>query len=451
MESAREVLSSRGEGARMNKENYSVLEQADDECEDASAGVSERKLQLAFARTTIGVTMREEGTCKVEESVYGAAIVMPQLARTVSWNKTMSTLAIQSWIFLVLNVILQAYLLRLLAKEEVVMDRYGGQMFLCDFGADLEHCPGPGCRGPGGTEISGPRLYSWDAFVNRNFVKDSLKALLPDRIQEIEEKVDPGEYGVESYWCRFACCFIFMVSCMGELAIIYKMVELLYLIPTRSEPWILPKDTDSPEDGSMDDVSVVVAGMPLFWKIVNMLIVVFPKLMLWKLTAETGVTVLMETSGIDDLITNSVGLTFILGLDELIGAALMREESLSFVRACEDFPLFDKKTSCVGDMTALSEDELLEKYNECQHGLQSLGFWDWVNILPAKLLLSILATSVFVFAYYSKHCTPNDQDDHRMVSKSMYLPKTMTFTWLNAFLPHFFPIEPEPEPYWRMP
>lgn len=465
--SAREVLSGRNETRSprvvSSKENYSALEMNDD-AEDgimgaanrnrcAEVGTAERDLQLAYARTTVGVTMRGEGCCKVEESVYGAAIVMPQLARTVGWNKTMATFAIQSWVFLILNVLLQAYLLKLLAKEEVVMDGFGGQMFLCDFGAGMEDCPGLGCRGPAGSQITAPRLYSWTAIVNRNFVKDSLKAVLPDKHEEIDKMVDPGEYGVESYWCRFACCFIFMMSCMGELGIIWKMVELLVQIPSKAESWILPRPKTSAEPmlGTIEEVQVLIAGMPLLWKLLNMVIVVMPKFMLWKLTAETGVTILMETSSIDDIITNSVGLTFILGLDELIGSALMQEETLNFVRACEDFDLYDKETSCVGNLVLLSDDELLQKYKESQFGIRALNLWDLINLLPTKLVVSILGTIIFVYEYYHKHCTENESDGGRKVSKSMYLPRTMHFSWLNAFLPNFFPIERSDTPYWSMP
>merc|ERR1719231_8902 len=101
----------------------------------------------------------------------------------------MTMLAMQAWLFLVINVYLQAYLLKMLAKEEMIMDGYAGQMNLCDFGAFLEDCPGPGCRGPGGTEVTAPRMYSWGAYINRQFVRDSLKALFPDMAQEIGEKV----------------------------------------------------------------------------------------------------------------------------------------------------------------------------------------------------------------------------------------------------------------------
>lgn len=451
--SAREVLSARNAA---KSPAYAALEQVEDSPTSGTPMCSpqERELQLAFARTTIGVTMREEGTCKVEESVYGAAIVMPQLARTVGWDKTMTIFALQSWTFLLLNVFLQAYLLRMLAKEEVVMDAFGGQMFLCDFGADLELCPGPGCRGPGGTDITGPRLYSWNAIVGRNFVKDSLKAIFPDKLREIEELVDVGEYGLESYWCRTMCAFIFMVSCMGELCIIFKMIELIWKVPTKAEPWIHPRPREpgcGPLLGSLDEVRVTIAGIPMPWKILNLVIVVGPKFMLWKLTAETGITILMETAGIDDLITNSVGLTFILGLDELIGSSLMRDETLQFVRACEDFDLFDQRTSCVGDMSLLSEDEMMAKYQESQKSLRGVGFWDMVNLLPMKLLMAVAGTGIFVAEYYLRHCNVNADDNDRMVSRSMYPPKSLHFSWLNAFLPNLFPIERGEEPYWEMP
>lgn len=429
--------------------SYKNLEQQFDDTEE----FDERDWKLAFAKTTIGITSREGGTCKVEESVYGAALCMPQFARTVGWDKTMTILAIRSWMFLLLNIFLQAYLLRMIAKEESVMDSFGGQMYLCDFGAFLDHCPGPGCRGPHGSDVSAPRLYNWDAIVNRNFVKDSLKAVFPDKIQEINDQVDPGEYGIESYWCRLACCFIFMISCMDELVIIFKMGELLYQIPTKAEAWIRPKRKAGalPRSmGNIDDVSLVIAGMPMLWKLINLVMVVLPKALLWKLGTETGVTFLMETSGIADCIINAVGLTFILGLDELIGAALMSEETCNLVAATENFALYDEKTSCVGDMSLLSDDEILEKHAEIE-SLRSWGFWDSVALLPNKLIVSLLLTWIFVFEYYFKHCTSQDQGGVlRRISKPMHLPLNVQFDWLNAFLPTYFPLQREADPYWEM-
>jgi len=430
-------------------EDYLVQSQSQAELD---ADVGGREWRLAFARTTIGVTMREGGTCRVEESVYGAALAMPQLARTVGWDKTMTALAIRSVIFLVINIVLQAYLLKMIAKEEIVMDMFGGQMWLCDFGADLANCPGPGCRGPGGTDVSAARLYSWDAIVNRNFVKDSMKAVFPDKIQEINDFVDPGEYGVESYWCRLACCFIFMISCMDELVLVVKMGELIFKIPTKAEPWIRPRPrTGEPLMGKADEVELRIAGMPLVWKCINLAMIVAPKAMLWKLACETGITFLMETAGMADAITNSVGLAFILSLDELIAGALMSEETSNFVANTADFELFDAKTSCVGDMSVLSDDEILAEHAKAQ-AISSWGFWDTVGLIPNKLVAATFLCWIFVWEYYYKHCVTEDQDGiQRYISKEMHVPSFATFDWCQAFLPAMFPLAEESEPYWKMP
>jgi len=267
--------------------------------------------------------------------------------------------------------------------------------------------------------------------------------------------VDPGEYGVESYSCRLACCFIFMISCMGEFVVTCKMAQLIWKIPTRAEPWIEPKVDEQDESahllGAIDEVRITIAGMPFIWKVINMVMVVIPKFFLWRLTAGTGITVLMETSGIDDIITNSVRLTFILSLDELIGLALLPEETLNFVQATETFALFDRTTSCVGDMAKLEPEELLRVYGEKQFGICSWGLVDIIGLFPPKLIMSIVATAIFVWEYYHKHCIVNKDDDHRLISRTVYLPATSEFGWLNAFWPSMWPIELSETPAWQMP
>merc|ERR1719375_2832835 len=99
-------------------------------------------------------------------------------------------------------------------KEQNVMERFSGQMNLCDFGAHIEQCheehAASGCIGPAGTRYTASRLYSWPQWSARKFVQESLKSLFPDKVHDIEEKVDIGEYGLEDYWCRTASVFVFM-------------------------------------------------------------------------------------------------------------------------------------------------------------------------------------------------------------------------------------------------
>lgn len=403
--------------------------------------------RLCYARTTCGITMRQHGgACVIEESVYGAAIVMPQLARTVGWDRTMTILALRSMTFLILNCCLQSYLLAMLAKEENVMDLFAGQMNLCDFGAYAEVVAGPGGFGPGGTEITTARTYSWAAYAQRTFLRDSLKALLKGTHtgEEIDNVIDPGEYGVESHSCRLVCCFIFVISCMQEFHIMVKMIELLYYVPTLDDPWIEPR-ADGDCSGSIGDVHIKISGMPMFWKIFNLVTIVGLKLLLWKQTCATGMFFLMETSGIDDAIINSVALTFITNLDEIIYETLMSEEVRNMVGAIEEYPLYTPDMSCVGDMSLLSDEELLRKHDERQNG-QSWRFKDFLELIPGGIVYSVVLTMLFLEWYYFRKCERDE--DGRWVSKPMYLPTTTSYSIGEAFFPTLFPQGTDEKPFW---
>jgi len=377
-------------------------------------------------------------------------MLMSQVARTAGWDKATTSFAFTSAILLFLNIFVQAFLLKMMAKEENIMDAYAGQMYLCNFGAKGADCPGPGCIGPYGTEITGPRLYDWTSISIRTFVKQTLMTVLPEKAAEIDAAVDPGEYGVESHECRILCCIVFMISCMGELVSIYKIALLLYKIPTADEPWMVPKESesDAPKMGNMEEIEVKIAGMPLIWKVINMVCIVLPKIVLWKLTAETGIEVLMETSNITDAITNSVGLTFILSIDELVGEALLEEEIQEFLDLCQDFPLYD--TEKVKELSTLTDDEILQKYQETQRGCRAWSVWDVLELFPRRLFEALMGTALFVFLYYNTHCIANDEDEGNLVSKPIHTPVSMSFSWLNALLPNVFP--PEQGTFsWEMP
>merc|ERR1712130_52922 len=80
--------------------------------------------------------------------------------------------------------------------------------------------------------------------------------------------------------------------------------------------------------------------MPFFWKIVNALFVFIPKLFIWRKTMTVGVTFLLETSSIADLVANTMGLTFVLGMDELICTILMSPRTRYIIFHVEPYPLF---------------------------------------------------------------------------------------------------------------
>lgn len=170
-------------------------------------------------------------------SVYGSSLAFPQIAQSVRWSSLLLPLVVRSYFFLLVNYFVQFCFLYFINVEQYYWDRFAGQPNLCDFGAPVGSNQ-DAARGPGGTIYTPERLYTWQAWSTRNFVKQSLLQLFPHLQEEINEEVDPGEYGLESFFCRWMCCFIFIVSTTPEFKSICGMVRLLYVIPTRAEPWV---------------------------------------------------------------------------------------------------------------------------------------------------------------------------------------------------------------------
>eukprot|EP00441_Pelagodinium_beii_P041220 CAMPEP_0197637248 /NCGR_PEP_ID=MMETSP1338-20131121/12532_1 /TAXON_ID=43686 ORGANISM="Pelagodinium beii, Strain RCC1491" /NCGR_SAMPLE_ID=MMETSP1338 /ASSEMBLY_ACC=CAM_ASM_000754 /LENGTH=353 /DNA_ID=CAMNT_0043209645 /DNA_START=86 /DNA_END=1147 /DNA_ORIENTATION=+ len=349
----------------------------------------------------------------------------------------------------------QGALLYFIAKEELVWNSFGGQMYLCDFGRDSGQCPDvPDCMGPGGTALSPPRIYSWDLWAMRTYVRDSLKVLFPDRADDINKFADPGEYGLESYYCRLLCCFLFTVTVMSDLMGSINMVKVFIDTPNKAECWV---DYEEPTWADkehakaihgwteLDLVTVRVAGMPLAWKIFNVIVVLLPKMFLWKITAEAGTLFLMETSGIADIIVNSVALSFILQIDELLCNELMSDTTRNMLEKLEEYHI--EANASEPDFETMADDELYAQNEE-----QIKQCWGWREILelfPLQLVLVILFTWFCVERYYAKHCASDDAGAR--VSQSMRLPLGTDFSLLNAFLPHFFPVPREEDPFWVMP
>lgn len=438
-------------------------------------GRSQEKAML----TVMGAfALSRQGSCSIEtESVYGAAIVLPQLARSVQWQRELTISAIRSYLFVVLSIVTQLLILMMMEKHETVLDPFAGQMFLCDMGA---FCTGinedpEACKGPGGTTITPPRLYSYDIWSTRVFIRDSLKAIFPTKAEEIDKVADPGEYGMESYNCRLLCCVLFMMTMLQEARNIAETAWLLYKVPNRPESWILdeeerdwdpdhglipgerddskgaePQSTEPIlEEDWLERIHLQIAGMPIKWKLVNVVVLLIPKAMIWQLTVTTGIVFLMETAGIDDLVVNSVALTFILDIDELCCKTLTEEYVRGLLSRVRPYPLFNfsKATDTYG-----SEDILREQSRqELNKKMRPQDFF-WA-MFPSKLLLLFAACGYFIFSYYSGHCnlSPVFGSFPRWWPKPLYLAKSTAFSFANAFLPSNFPVPTETEAIWTMP
>lgn len=132
--------------------------------------------------------------------------------------------------FLLLGIGVQFYMLHLLSREENVLNIFAGQPHLCNFGQ--------GVRGPSGSLVTPPRTYDFSQWSMRSFARDSLKAVFPHRADEINSSMDAGEYALESFAARWACCFVFMVATFQELLYVLRTFWMLLFIPTADEPWI---------------------------------------------------------------------------------------------------------------------------------------------------------------------------------------------------------------------
>ncbi|CAL1147065.1 unnamed protein product [Cladocopium goreaui] len=374
-----------------------------------------------------------------KESLYGAVILIPQIGRSCRWPRALTFVTVRVYMLFLLNFVLQSMLLSEIAREQNVLDLFAGQMWLCDFGAPLEDCPSsPSCTGPGGTLVDGPRLYDFKSWSTRNFMKDSLKRLFPERESEIDEEIDPGEYGAESRICRWIACFIFMLSIQEELILIWRMACMLYDIPTQSESWIEFKHPgdDLVGDNWLEYVDVTVAGMPLRWKIINGIFILGAKFMLWKLTAEVGITFLMETQTISDCIVNSVALSFVLHMDELILMTLTSGKITSCLEKCNQYS--------PAETTSVAWQSRIEK------PIDNSFFANIQLGIPWELMASLLLCAFFIRDYYTTHCDWT-WDGWWYYSKPLFVPTTTAYPLWRAFLPDIFPVPSQSTSSWTMP
>mmetsp|Transcript_1457 Transcript_1457/g.4956 ORF Transcript_1457/g.4956 Transcript_1457/m.4956 type:complete len:327 (+) Transcript_1457:1-981(+) len=324
-------------------------------------------------------------------------------------------------------------------------------MHLCDFGASISSCPdGPNCRGPGGTAYSFQRLRRFSVWNTRTFFRDSLRSLFPERGEEIAGAADPGEYGMEDYYCRLVCCLLFVMAVVDDLRSTLELAQLLCILPTRCDPWLRYDTPDWAEKDKakqmhgwweLDLVKFQVAGMPLRWKLVSAMFVLLPKGYIWLTLVSTGFNYLMETAGIKDLVINCMALKFVLKMDEIVFSRLATQTTKHILEHLEDYPLFD---------TAREEQETpqqaADRFNSEEFGQ---GYYKKIAIcvLPRRLLYIVFLMAVFTFRYYRMNC--DQLEDGSWVSKPLFMPQRVTYNPITFIYGVF--LERSPEPVWTMP
>lgn len=383
--------------------------------------------------------IEDEGIIPIErESVYGAAVAIPQVARSAGWPNTMIALSMRMYFYLVISIILQTFLLTMLSKVQHFMTGFSGQMHLCDFGAQIDKCPNsPNCRGPGGTNYTYSRLYDYDQWTTRLYVRDSLKAVFPDKADEINELVDPGEYGMESYSCRIASMFLFSLAVLDKLQHTVRLTKILYFLPSSAESWI---SYSCPSWGEKNYVKQVfgqcelhlvkfsVAGMPMKWKIFTGIFVLVPKVFLWLFFVAVGVQMVMETNTILQLILNSMALTFIPALDHVIFSTLTRGTAKHIMENIEDFSRIN-----VEELEATCSQESMERFYEEELGTGWMK--PYFKTLWMRRLFSVLIVlAIFAYRYYMLSC--DRAEDGSYVATPLHAPTDTSFSLWDALFPH---------------
>jgi len=394
--------------------------------------------------------MESAGSCSVEKtSVYGAAVAMPQIARSARWPKSLIALTMRAYLFVLLNYIVQTFFVYYIYDSQTNMNPFGGQMHLCDFGAHINSCPhGADCLGPAGTRMENPGvLYPYDIWNTRKFTRDTLQQLFPDLKDKIGDAVDPGEYGLESYYCRFLCIFVFMVAIADEFQNIRDLVGLLYYIPALESTWVQYDKPDSaPKACGEDDLKYVrffVNGMPLRWKVFNCLFLLIPKIFIWRMLTMAGVHFLMETAAMVDQIVNTTALSFVFTTDELILERLTTKATKYIMSNLEDYELFDSTT-----FDNESDEQTLDRYNREEMTCHwSIADW-W--LFPRRLFWSIALMAIFLSEYYWHNCEKSR--DGGWVSVDMYLPPEAHLE-IGSFVKKFFslPHNTIGGAFWTMP
>jgi hypothetical protein len=409
---------------------------------------SDANRKAGFGMSNVLQRMEFDGYLALEtDSVYGAVIALPQIARSVRWNPIYSALAFRAYLLLAINLVLQGLLISYISEAQI-MDTLAGKMHLCDYGREMAKCPdGPHCTGPGGTTYTRTGLYSFNQWSVRNFVRDMLLAIDENKTDLIESKVLPGEYGMESYSCRLVVCFLFTMSITTELFKSYELARVLYKVPTKNLSWIeyVPL-TSSDKEGDFVPLKLCnfhISGMPLTWKILNVVIVLVPKVLLWAIVVWEGFRFIMETAGIFDLVLGSIAMSFILSIDELVLDCLGTSVSRHIMADLTDHPLFEDPGNA---STVDDSQDVLDKVGVPL----PLSWWEmFCLVIPRRLFVTIVLLCINRMRYYALNCHMGEEGSY--VSNPLYLPYRTTATgnlmeMINLFL--FQKVDHHDEPFW---
>jgi hypothetical protein len=257
----------------------------------------------------------------------------------------------------------------------------------------------------------------------RDILTFSLKGTRHEHlIDQVEEKFDPGEWGMENYFCRLLASFIFMTAEVREFCKTAELLVVLWKTPSRSDSWVHRVHCEHWKADPLKSLRFTIAGIPRMWKVFIIVFLVIPKSLLLYNVCWMGLRFLMETAGIFNVLMSAATMDFILNTDELLFDYLGTVTSKRIMSTLKGFPVHE------------------------DINMNNVGWFQAAKLtLPKQLLITFLAFFVFEARYYLLNC---QWSDGMWVSKPMYLPKSVYYT-----LWHFITgkIEFQGDPYWEMP
>jgi len=232
---------------------------------------------------------------------------------------------------------------------------------------------------------------------------------------------------------------------MHEVYGCYDLWLLIWKVPAAPEKsqWLRSSSSGEP--------FFVVAGMPRQWKVINFLFVLLPKVVLCHYVLWEGTLLVMDTSGITDMVLGAVSMSFILTIDEIMYDTLTSIPSKRIIEAVEVLEIGqdDPKVSIQSVESARGiEREAVDDSGQVLPN--SLSYLDVLSLgFPKRLVLVVFVMVCYMMKYYYAKCKPSDG---QWVSKDMFLPLTSEYhLWDFVFDSFFHTVPREPTPFWTMP
>lgn len=278
-----------------------------------------------------------------EDSIYSAALVLPQVARSSRWCLNFTSSAAGVALVAVLTLLLQVFMVNCLHRATIALAHTEGKPNMCTYGTEYLRPEPP--RGPLGVQFA-PNINNLETSYH-GAVRTNILWLALNRLgqQELADLIGPVDYGIESPTCRLVCMGIFCVAVISSFRDSISAMKFLYHSPTTrswgtaaklasgppQDEWVGwaiskqgPKAVEtliskcSPAHGDaklLDAVEFKMSGMPWCWKFLWSWPMITGQFLIIFVIGYMGSRLLLSTGGILDLVLNSTALTFALELD----------------------------------------------------------------------------------------------------------------------------------------